>query len=415
MPITPASVLARTLTSALGRGCAAHVDALAAMRPGLTRCVLDDVPAPTRVGAVDGLDGPAPSAADASRRPTAAALPPLTGPLADFDCRNNRLAHLALAQDRFDAQVQATIARYGPARIGLFLGTSTAGIRHSEHCYRLHFERGTPDLGPDLRFDTTHANFSLAAFVRKRLGLGGPAVVIATACSSGAKAFAAAQRSLTAGVCDAAVVGAVDTLCATTLMGFHSLGLLAERPCTPWGLSRAGISIGEAAGFVILDHSPPKAGQIALLGYGESSDAHHMTAPHPQGLGALKAMQAALRSAGLQPQNIDYISLHGTGTPANDQSEDQAVSRLFGDGAVASSTKGWTGHTLGASGAVEAVLSMLCMDAGLIPGTLNTETIDPALTLRPRLHSQPGSIRYALSNAFGFGGNNCSLIFGACR
>jgi 3-oxoacyl-[acyl-carrier-protein] synthase-1 len=336
----------------------------------------------------------------------------LAGPLAAFDCRNNRLAHLALSQDDFDAEVQAAVDHHGPARIGLFLGTSTAGIRHSEHCYRLHFERQTPDLGPDLRFDTTLSNFSLAAFVRRRLGLRGPAVVIATACSSGAKAFAAAHRSLVAGVCDAAVVGAVDTLCATTLMGFSSLGLLAEQPCTPWGLDRTGISIGEAAGFALISLEPTAAGRIGLLGYGESSDAHHMTAPHPTGLGARLAMQAALSSAGLRSEQIDWISLHGTGTPANDRSEDLAISQLFGDRVIASSTKGWTGHTLGASGAVEAALSMLCLEHGLVPGTLNTDIVDPDLTLRPQLRTEAKPIRYLLSNAFGFGGNNCSLVFG---
>ena len=377
------------------------------MRPGLTRCSLDDVPVPTWVGVVAGLD-PHPS----GERSGPASVPPLAGPLAAFDCRNNRLAHLALSQDDFDAEVQAAVAHHGPARIGLFLGTSTAGIRHSEHCYRLHFERQTPDLGPDLRFDTTLSNFSLAAFVRRRLGLRGPAVVIATACSSGAKAFAAAHRSLVAGVCDAAVVGAVDTLCATTLMGFSSLGLLAEQPCTPWGLDRTGISIGEAAGFALISLEPTAAGRIGLLGYGESSDAHHMTAPHPTGLGARLAMQAALSSAGLRSEQIDYISLHGTGTPANDRSEDLAISQLFGDRVIASSTKGWTGHTLGASGAVEAALSMLCLEHGLVPGTLNTDTVDPDLTLRPQLRTDAKPIRYLLSNAFGFGGNNCSLVFG---
>ena len=377
------------------------------MRPGLTRCSLDDVPVPTWVGVVAGLD-PHPS----GERSGPASVPPLAGPLAAFDCRNNRLAHLALSQDDFDAEVQAAVAHHGPARIGLFLGTSTAGIRHSEHCYRLHFERQTPDLGPDLRFDTTLSNFSLAAFVRRRLGLRGPAVVIATACSSGAKAFAAAHRSLVAGVCDAAVVGAVDTLCATTLMGFSSLGLLAEQPCRPWGLDRTGISIGEAAGFALISLEPTAAGRIGLLGYGESSDAHHMTAPHPTGLGARLAMQAALSSAGLRSEQIDYISLHGTGTPANDRSEDLAISQLFGDRVIASSTKGWTGHTLGASGAVEAALSMLCLEHGLVPGTLNTDTVDPDLTLRPQLRTEAKPIRYLLSNAFGFGGNNCSLVFG---
>lgn len=414
MPIHPASVLARTLTSALGRGCAAHVDALRNMRPGLTPCRLADVRVPTWVGAVAGLDSPAERALRPPTRSNSASespVPPLDGVLAGFDCRNNRLANLALAQDGFDAKVHAMVDRYGPTRVGLFLGTSTSGVRHAEHCYRKHFEGHTQGLGPDLRFDGTQSTFSLAAFVRRRLRLRGPAVVIATACSSGAKAFAAGHRSLVAGVCDVAVIGAVDTLCSTTLLGFSSLGLLAEHPCTPWGAERTGINIGEAAGFALIGLRPPKSRQTLLIGYGESSDAYHMTAPHPTGLGATLAMQAALDSAGLTAKQIDYISLHGTATPANDQAEDQAVAQLFGTSTPVSSTKGWTGHTLGASGAMEAVLSLLCLEAGLVPGTLNTEHIDPALTLRPQLRTEAGPIHHLLSNAFGFGGNNCSLLF----
>ncbi len=347
-------------------------------------------------GVVDGLDGVR-----------------LPARLAEFDCRNNRLAELALGGDGFVEQVEAARDRHGPSRIGLFLGTSTAGIRHTEQCYRRHFEENTPDLGDDLRFAFTHAYVSLADYCRRRLRLSGPAMVISTACSSGAKTFAAAQRALSAGLCDAAVVGGVDTLCATTLLGFHALGLLSPTPCTPWGQGRTGISIGEGAAFALLEgDGDAEDDGVSLLGFGESTDAYHIASPHPQGDGAVSAMRAALDSAGLGADAIDYINLHGTGTAANDLSEDRAVARVFGETVVASATKGWTGHTLGAAGAVEAVISLICLREGLIPGTLNTTTFDPDLSTCLIRDSAPRPIARVLSNAFGFAGNNCALVFG---
>ena len=395
MPIAPARISAFTLTTALGRGCGPHADALETMRPGLRQRTLDDCPSPSWVGVVDGLDG--------HRLPAG---------LSEYDCRNNRLADFALDADGFATAVQQVVEQRGAHRVGLFLGTSTSGIRHTEHCYREHFAQATPGLGPDLRFDTTHAYVSVAAFCRRRLALAGPALVISTACSSGAKTFAAAHRALVAGVCDAAVVGGTDTLCATTLMGFDALGLLSPTPCAPWDRDRAGISIGEGAAFALLEPAAGADAELALLGYGESSDAYHITRPHPEGLGAVLAMRWALESAGLTADGIDYLNLHGTGTPANDASEDQAVTEVFGDSVAASATKGWTGHTLGASGAVEAVLSLICVDRGLIPGTLNTRNPDPALSTRLVRDSERRPIRRVLSNAFGFGGNNCALVLG---
>ncbi len=396
MPITPARIHAYTLTTALGHGCRPHLQALTEMRPGLRLWTLDDAVVQSWAGVVEGLD--------AVRLPAR---------LAEFDCRNNRLAELALGGDGFAEQVEAARDRHGPSRIGLFLGTSTAGIRHTEQCYRRHFEEKTPGLGDDLRFASTHAYVSLADYCRRRLGLSGPAMVISTACSSGAKTFAAAHRAVSAGLCDAAVVGGVDTLCATTLLGFHALGLLSPTPCTPWGQGRTGISIGEGAAFALLECAGDAGDDgLSLLGYGESADAYHITSPHPQGDGAVLAMRAALDSAGLSAEAIDYINLHGTGTPANDLSEDRAVVRVFGDTAVASATKGWTGHTLGASGAVEAVISLICLREGLTPGTLNTTHFDPELTTRLIRESVPRPVARVLSNAFGFAGNNCALVFG---
>jgi 3-oxoacyl-[acyl-carrier-protein] synthase-1 len=395
MPIAPAKIRAFTVTTVIGHGCRPHVEALGTMRPALCSGDMDDVPVPCWVGRVDGLEDW-----------------PLEGILATFDCRNNRLAAMALEADGFAGQVLARRERFGADRIGLFIGTSTSGIRHTEHCYRHHFERGTPGLGADLRFATTHAYVSVADFCRRRLGLSGPAMVISTACSSGAKAFTAAHRALAAGLCDAAVVGGVDTLCATTLMGFHALGLLSPTPCAPWSRERNGTSIGEGAAFALLDLAWDDDDDLALLGYGESNDAHHITAPHPEGAGAVQAMRAALDTAGLAPRDIDYINLHGTGTPANDRSEDLAVTTLFRGSVPVSATKGWTGHTLGASGAVEAALSLLCIEAGLLPGTLNTDVVDPELCAPLVRRSEHCKIDYVLSNAFGFAGNNCALVMG---
>jgi 3-oxoacyl-[acyl-carrier-protein] synthase-1 len=356
---------------------------------------MEEVQVPVWVGEVEGLDDH-----------------PLSGVLGDFDCRNNRLADLALDQDGFADQVATVRDRVGPERVGVFLGTSTSGIRHTELCYRQHFAQGGKGLDAALRFSFTHAYFSLAAFARRRLGLRGPAVVISTACSSAAKTFAAAHRALAVGLCDAALVGGADTLCATTLLGFHALGLLSGSPCAPWSKTRRGISIGEGAAFALMDLQAPRSGEPVLLGYGESSDAHHMTAPHPEGEGAVHAMREALRRAGLAPEAIDYINLHGTGTPANDLAEDRGVTAVFGADVAASATKGWTGHTLGASGAIEAVIALICMRHGLLPGTLNTTEIDPDLALSVILRTEQRPIHRAMSNSFGFGGNNCSLIFG---
>ena len=195
------------------------------------------------------------------------------------------------------------------------------------------------------------------------------------------------------------------------------LQLTSATPCRPCDVARDGISIGEGAAFALLERAPetPVAGALLLLGSGESSDAYHMSSPHPEGLGARMAMAAALRSAGLRPEDIDYVNLHGTATPANDAAEGKAVNALFGDRVPCSSTKGVTGHTLGAAGAVEAVVCALALSNDLLPGGANTATVDPDIPLAYLLKSRPGRLRHALSNSFGFGGSNCSLILGVAR
>lgn len=391
--MNPLALRAFTATSCLGSGAAATLASLTAQRSGLKRCDFESVELPMYIGEVATLKD--------ARLPDELAR--------DFDCRNNRLAWLALQQDGLIEQVAAAAARYGP-RLGLFLGTSTAGILETELAYRID---GGESLPPGFRYRGAHNTFSVAAFVRAACALEGPAVVISSACSSSAKVFASAQRAIAAGLIDAALVGGVDTLCLTTLYGFHSLQLVAPGPCRPFDAQRDGISIGEAAAFALLEPAAAaeSADTVLLLGAGESSDAHHMSAPHPQGLGAQLAMRAALSAAGCAPEAVDYLNLHGTGTPGNDSAESLAVAAVLG-AVPASSTKGATGHALGAAGALEAVICALALRAGLLPGGVNTRRLDAQLPVNYLLENRAGAPRRVLSNSFGFGGSNCSLLFG---
>lgn len=394
--MNPLLLSSYTATTCLGAGLAATLAGLRDGRSGLQRCTFETVELDTWIGEVAGVD--------------AQVLPPA---LKHYDCRNNRLVQLGLEADGFADTVRAAIARHGKKRVGIFLGTSTAGILQTELAYR----RRDPESGAlpdDFIYRTTHNSFSLAEFARDYFGLEGPAMAVSTACSSSAKVFAAAARQLALGSIDAALVGGVDSLCLTTLYGFASLQLTSSQPCRPYDAERDGISVGEGAAFALLERLPaePASGSILLLGAGESSDAYHMSSPHPEGLGARLAMEAALRSAGLTTGQIDYINLHGTATPANDAAEGKAVSALFGQSVPCSSTKGATGHTLGAAGAVEAVICALALGNDLLPGSPQTRQLDPAISLDYLLSSRPGKLRHALSNSFGFGGSNCSLIFG---
>jgi 3-oxoacyl-[acyl-carrier-protein] synthase-1 len=391
----PLLLSASTMTSCLGTGAAQTLDALRAERSGLARCRFESAELDAWVGEVTGLDEQ-----------------PIRGELAAFDCRNNRLAERALASDGFEAAVAAAIARHGADRIGVFIGTSTSGILQTELAYR----RRGPDgaLPDDFRYAETHNSFSVADYTRRRLGLRGPAVAVSAACASSAKVFGNAARMIEAGVIDAAVVGGVDSLCLTTLYGFNSLELISHSACRPFDTHRDGISIGEAGGFALVEPVGPSVDPAAVLvaGVGESSDAYHMSSPHPEGAGARAAMRAALEAAGLEPADIDYINLHGTGTPSNDSAEDVAVHSVFGDDVPASSTKGATGHALGAAGIIEALIVALAIRHHLAPAGLNTREIDPALKSRYLLRNLDLRVDIGLSNSFGFGGANCALVLG---
>ncbi len=335
---------------------------------------------------------------------------PLPAPLAHWDCRNHRLAWLGLTADGFFDAALAARERHGPARVALVLGTATSSVGATEDAYRQL--DGAGQFPAHLRSAQVNTPHSLGMFVHEALRLEGPCVTVSTACSSSAKVFAQAERMLRLGLVDAAIVGGVDSLCGSVLFGFNALALVAPQPCRPFDVRRDGISIGEAAGFALLERGP---GGLQLLGYGESSDAHHMSTPHPEGLGAERALDDALRRAGITADEVDYINLHGTASVRNDAVEAALVARRFSARTHASSTKGLAGHALGAAGMLEAAVCLLAIEAGLMPGTLNTRELDPQCGPQIRLHNARGPVRTVLSNSFGFGGNNCVLVFGCGR
>ena len=371
----------------MGHGRAAILASLLEGRSGLRP---NDFDSGGWIGRVDGIEQ--------HRLPAA---------LAEFDCRNNRLADMALQSDGFDAAIAQAVRKYGADRIAVVIGTSTSGVLSCEEAYTA---RG-PDGALPATFDYagSHDMFSSARYVRAALGLRGPALVISTACASSAKTLIDAGHLIRTGLCDAAVVGGVDTLCHLTLRGFASLELISPDPCRPCDAERSGISIGEAAGFALLHRDGP----LHLLGAGATSDGYHMSSPHPEGAGAIGAMRGAVAAAGLQPADIDYVNLHGTATKANDAMEDAAVTAVFGPGMACSSTKGWSGHTLGACGILGTVIAGLAIEYGVLPGCLGMRSPDPSFRSRVLARNEHRPVRRVAVNSFGFGGINCTLILGA--
>ena len=331
-----------------------------------------------------------------------------------YNSRNNRLALAAVSApgDDFVESVRCVTDYYGKERVGIVIGTSTSGVYESELAYTA-IESGN-SLPSHYNYQYQHAWASSSQFLENLLGTAGPAYTISTACSSSAKAIASAHRLIATGVCDAVIAGGVDSLCRTTVYGFSSLGLVSEFPCTPLDENRSGISPGEGAAFLLLEKPGRKsASRISLFGSGETSDAYHMTAPHPEGLGGVMAIKSALRQADLTPSDIGYINLHATGTRKNDASEVTGVSSVFNEKTPTSGTKGLTGHTLGAAGAIEAVITILALESNTLPGTTGISSVDESFRLN--ILTEPlsdNSVNFALSNSFGFGGNNASLIFG---
>ncbi|MGE9550484.1 beta-ketoacyl-[acyl-carrier-protein] synthase family protein [Erwinia amylovora] len=330
-----------------------------------------------------------------------AELPAVPEALAAHRCRNNQLLLAALAQ--IQPQVDQAIATFGSERVAVVLGTSTAGLDEADRFVSgeaedYHYVK--QELGDPSRF--------LAQY----LGLSGPAYTLSTACSSSARALISGKRLIESGLADVAIVGGADTLSRMPVNGFDSLESLSAERCVPFSRQRDGITIGEGAGLMLLTRSPH---QVAMLGTGESSDAWHMSAPHPEGEGAVRAITMALQQAGLAPQALGYINLHGTATRLNDQVEADVVNKLFGEAVPCSSTKHLTGHTLGAAGICEAALSWLLLTQAIPLPAQDFSHCDPDDTLAPcglLRHPEPLTRPYILSNSFAFGGNNTCLILG---
>jgi 3-oxoacyl-[acyl-carrier-protein] synthase-1 len=340
-------------------------------------------------------------------------LPPIPEPLARYRCRNNQLALAAFEAIR--APLEAARERWGPARLGVVVGTSTSGLLESEAAFRARRARG--ELPADFALEQLELG-GLAEFLRRVSGAAGPAYALCTACSAGGKALLAARTLLELGVCDAVLAGAADSLCQLTAQGFAGLQALARGHSNPLSRARDGINLGEGAALFLLTAEP---GGVQLLGAGESCDAHHASAPDPLGRGAESCMRGALADAGLRPDQIDYLNLHGTGTPLNDAMESGAVARVFGTATPCSSTKPLTGHTLGASAAIEAALCWLMLSRpepeGLTPPPHCWDgEVDPALPplalVRPGARVPARGARAVMSTSFGFGGSNCALILG---
>lgn len=383
-----------TATSAAGIGLTALHESICSRQTGLASSTLENCDLDTWVGRVASLENTT-----------------LPSHLSHLHSRNNQLAWLGLQQDGLPAAIEMLAERIGADRIGVVMGTSTSSIGRTEEAYAGLNPSG--EMTGEYRQPEVHNLHSPGIFVATATGLTGPTLTISTACSSSAKVFATASRWIRHGLVDAVLVGGVDSLCLSILYGFNSLELLSENQCRPFDRRRDGINLGEAAGFAILareDLAPES--DIALLGYGESSDAWHMSHPHPEGKGAVLAMDRALKRSGLASEDIDYINLHGTASKANDLVETNALAQRFSSKTLASSTKAWTGHTLGAAGIMEAVIALETIRHNLVPGTLNCDEPDPEFRFSVLGQNVSRRVRNTMSNSFGFGGNNASLIFG---
>ncbi len=325
-----------------------------------------------------------------------------------FRSRNNALLLATLKQLR--GAVDDAVARYGAHRVGVVIGTSTSGVAEGEAGIALQVATGKLPANYDV---AQQEMGSPAMALATLLQLAGPAHVVSTACSSSAKAIASGARLLRAGMCDAVIVGGMDALCDFVITGFSALDSVSPERCNPLSRNRCGINLGEGGALFLMSREP---GPVLLAGWGESSDAHHISAPAPDGRGALDSMRQALRRAQLDAGEIDYINLHGTATPQNDAMECLAIDALFGCDVAVSSTKPLTGHALGGAGALECALCWLALvdnPAGRMPPHWWDGERDPAL---PAVRiAEPGSqlgrpMNYALSNSFAFGGSNATLI-----
>lgn len=333
-------------------------------------------------------------------------LPPLPAKFSQYDNRICRLASVAI--EELGGSLNRALQRWSAERVAIVLGSSTAGMDVMERSFTADQRTGSTTF--DYYMEPRNLYSGLTAFIRRRTGIRGPAYVISTSCSSGAKTFGAARRLIMADIADAVLIGGVDALCQTTVRGFRSLGILSQAPCRPFGKDRDGINVGEGAALFLLERTGE--GPVRLVGVGESSDGYHMSAPDPEGRGAIGAMQSALQQAGLKASDIDHINAHATGTPINDRVESRAIGSLFADQVPVAATKGYTGHALGAAGAIEAFFSIIAIEHAYLPLSVGSDPLDPELDIRVTQRSESKPCRFVLSNSFAFGGSNISLIFG---
>lgn len=387
MAAFPLPVTAWSAVNSLGRSTEA---VFASLRAGVRGLGPSPVPVPfdAVVGAIPGE------------------LPSLPPDRRVFDCRQARIGRMAFSQ--LAPAVHRAVDRWGPDRIAVILGTSTGGIEQTESAYQAWRSEGRLPEGYDLHCQ--HDFEALAEYLARTAGIGGPCYVVSTACSSAGKVAASAARLIAAGVVDAALVGGVDSLTRKTLCGFHSLGILSPEPCRPFCAERAGINIGEGAALFLLEREGDSP--VSLLGVGESADAYRMSSPEPSGRGAREAMARALDQAGLAPGEVDYVNAHGTATKLNDVAEAAAIASLFGDKVPVASTKGATGHLLGAAGATGIVFAIDAIRTGFLPPTLGAEPLDPAVRIDVLTAPRNRPVRRALCNAFAFGGSNVSVLLG---
>lgn len=391
----PSFITSFTLSSAIGQGTQKTIESLRAKKSGLREMALS--PSGVTWFGEANLDH----------------LVPFPQDLILYENACSRLIANALSQDNFLNHVKTAKERFGSERIACFLGTITGAFCHLEKLYQdvpdqKNYREKTP-------LDYHGSINSVTQFTRRYLGINGPYATISTACSSSAKVFATAHRNLQAGLCDAAIVGGVEAKSETLIYGFRALGVLSSSMCRPFDKNRDGINIGAAAGFALMMRDPDSPNNFTLRGYGETSDAYHMTAPHPEGAGVEHCMRKALQAASLTAKDIGYINSHGSSTQMNDITEDGAIARVFGEGALVSSTKGFTGHTQGAAGITEAILLMLSMQESMVWANINTTEVDSHMRCEIPLDNVRKTIRFGLTNSMGFGGNNATLIFGAPR
>lgn len=338
-------------------------------------------------------------------------LPELEEKFSLYRCRNNRL--LQACAEQLQAHINRLKQQYGKSRIAVVLGTSTSGIENSEDGIKAWLTTGER---PDWYHYKQQYMGAAAEFLRQYLELEGPGFVVSTACTSSANAFASAQRLLQLNLCDAVIVGGVDTLCQMTVQGFTALASVSDELCQPFSKNRCGINIGEAAALLVLEKQPMDQNSLELYSVGCSSDAHHMSAPDPSAAGAIRSIQQALDNSPWQASDIDYINLHGTATPLNDAMESKAVAHIFGQDVHCSSTKSLIGHTLGAAAASEAVFCCLLLQRsqGLIPKQVWDGELDPEIAAITIADGQKplDKLQLCLSNSFAFGGSNVSVLLG---